>query len=52
MRVSVFGLGYVGSVVCACLAESGHEVVGIDVQQMKVDTMNRGESPPLPGDEP
>ncbi len=45
MRVSVFGLGYVGSVLCGCLAETGHEVVGVDVQQLKVDCINRGRIP-------
>lgn len=45
MKVSVFGLGYVGSVLCACLADSGHEIIGVDVQQAKVDTLNRGDSP-------
>lgn len=45
MRVSVFGLGYVGSVLCGCLTHSGHEVIGVDVQEDKVDALNRGESP-------
>ena len=45
MRVSVFGLGYVGSVLCACMAEAGHEVVGVDIQQGKVDALNLGDSP-------
>ena len=33
MRVSVFGLGYVGCVTAACLAQAGHEVVGVDVNR-------------------
>ena len=45
MRVSVFGLGYVGSVSCACLAELGHVVVGVDVARAKVDAINAGLSP-------
>jgi GDP-mannose 6-dehydrogenase len=46
MRVSVFGLGYVGCVTSTCLAEAGHEVVGVDVNQDKVDMINRA-VPPL-----
>ena len=37
MRVSVFGLGYVGCVTSTCRAEAGHDVVGVDVNQDKVD---------------
>ncbi|MFZ5616675.1 MAG: nucleotide sugar dehydrogenase [Pseudomonadota bacterium] len=45
MRVAIFGLGYVGAVSGACLAELGHEVVGVDVSDAKIDMINRGEAP-------
>jgi len=45
LRISVFGIGYVGSVSAACLARDGHEVVAVDVNQDKVDIVNRGLSP-------
>ena len=45
MRVSVFGLGYVGAVTAACLARAGHEVTGVDVNHEKVAMVNDGASP-------
>jgi GDP-mannose 6-dehydrogenase len=45
MRISVFGLGYVGSVSAACLAARGHKVVGVDVNPTKVELMSRGQAP-------
>jgi GDP-mannose 6-dehydrogenase len=45
MRISVFGLGYVGTVCAACLARDGHAVVGVDINQGKVDAINAGVAP-------
>jgi GDP-mannose 6-dehydrogenase len=45
MRVSVFGLGYVGSVSAANFAADGHDVVGVDVHPEKVRAINEGRSP-------
>ena len=45
MRISVFGLGYVGSVSVGCLTALGHEVIGVDVNPMKVDMINAGQTP-------
>ena len=45
MKISVFGLGYVGAVTAGCLTHQGQQVVGVDVSAQKVETVNRGESP-------
>ncbi len=44
MKVSIFGLGYVGTVSIACMAHDGHEVVGVDVNAAKVEMLGKGQS--------
>ncbi|MGC1478294.1 MAG: nucleotide sugar dehydrogenase, partial [Terriglobales bacterium] len=45
LSVSIFGLGYVGSVSAACFASMGHNVMGVDVSRAKVETMDSGRTP-------
>jgi UDPglucose 6-dehydrogenase len=45
LKISVIGTGYLGAVHAACMADLGHEVVGIDTEQAKVDALNSGKAP-------
>lgn len=45
MNIAVLGLGYVGCISAACLAQQDHRVVGVDISPVKVDLINQGKSP-------
>ena len=45
MKISIFGLGYVGSVTASCFADKGHDVIGVEVNLDKLALFRAGQSP-------
>ena len=45
MKISVIGCGYLGAVHAASMAELGHDVVGVDVDGPKIESLSRAKAP-------
>ena len=45
VKIAIFGLGYVGCTAAGCVASQGHQIIGVDVNQGKIDALNAGQSP-------
>jgi len=45
LRLSVIGTGYLGATHAACMAELGYEVIGLDIDQAKIDVLRTGSVP-------
>ena len=45
MKISIFGMGYVGAVCSACLAKTGNTIVAVDIDKVKLDLLDAGFSP-------